>query len=534
VYDLWSSNIRDNARLVQQDAGPALMIIVSGSKADQGYWREHLVHTAPDVFRQQGNTFIASVFERFLRGNFLGTFNAWAEAKPAVTASGRELPDVALMSMVFGKGKRLSPFTQALGNRKPAFPTPRKAQTAGVFLRTVDLANLYSNTWIRHLADSGFRGLIVKWGDEAVIPGLKWDPRPQDLHHLDAVRFVWKTEMTEDLAREKEWVVFDEQTGLMRFQFSRQDLPTLQKRVTQLGTGVKVGVNLGSLAMSYPFLDAGLEVLGDDIFDPQKWANWDPYAWIALCCRDESQWRAEANHEDRAGRRGIRELTTRYPDFYQKVAQLRDLIEARTGRPLAIGVLDFGETFWVDLGLHLTLRRTMDAMTTDSDRGRATRELFGLPHHRDKKGNIVVRSVIPESADIRDSVIVDSSVLDEGSVVHGGVVVGGRHKALFMPQGGCALFCAADHLRFSGPHGIAFRSIGSRITIPEGGRYTTLLLPEGAENMISNESILDYSGDNYVEPILGNRLSFQEAGELMSSIDGRELERRWLHAWQGW
>jgi hypothetical protein len=52
--------------------------------------------------------------------------------------------------------------------------------------------------------------------------------------------------------------------------------------------------------------------------------------------------------------------------------------------------------------------------------------------------------------------------------------------------------------------------------------------------MISNESILTYSGDNYAEPILGNRLSFQQAGELMSRIDGRELERRWLHAWQGW
>jgi hypothetical protein len=534
VYDVWRSNIQDNVRLVQQGLGPALMIIVSGSESDQAYWREHLERTASDVFRQQGDTFIASVHEKSLKGNFLGTFNAWAEARPAIADRGQDLPDVALMSMVFGKGKRLSPFTQALGNRKPAFPTPRKAQNSGVFLRTVDLANLYSNTWIRHLADGGFRGLVVKWGDEAVVPGLEWGPLAHSFRDLDAVRFVWKTEITEDLAREKEWVVFDENTGLMRFQFSRQDLSTLRSRVSQLGAGAQVGVNLGSLAISYPFLDAALQVLGEDILDPQKWANWDPYAWIALCCQDESEWRAEAEEEEQAGKTGMRELEARFPDFYPKTARLRALLESRTGRPLAVGVLDFGETFWVDLGLHLTLRRTMDALTADSDRGRATRDMFGLPHHRDKNGNIIVRSEVPYLADIRDSVIVDSTISDRASVVRRGVIIGSRLKAPCLPHGGCVLFCAADDIDVTGPHAVAFRSIGSQITIPAGGRHTTLLLPDGPVAMVSNESVLDYDQDNYAEPILGNSTSFQRAGEMMSRMDGQELERRWLQAWQSW
>jgi hypothetical protein len=532
VYDVWSRNIRDNVHLVQRDAGPALAIVVSGSKSDQAYWGEHFRRTSRDVFRQDGSTFVASVYEKHLRGNFLGTFNAWAECQQAIAASGTQLPDIALMSMVFGKGKRLSPFTQALGNRKPAFPTPMKAQNSGVFLRTVDLANLYANSWTRHLARSGFRGTIVKWGDEAVIPGAEWNAGTSDLSQVDAIRFVWQTEITPDLAREKEWVVIDAETGLMRFQFSRQDLSTLRRKMAALGEDVRVGVNLGSLAISYQFLDTALEILHDDILDPVKWANWDPYAWIALCCRDQAQWRAEAEHEAQLGRTGMKELEARYPDFYPKLARLRQALEAKTGRPLAVGVLDFGETFWADLGLHLTLRQTMDALTADTDRGRATRDLFGIPHNRDSRRNILVRSSIPASAEIQDSVIVDSVITDQNSVVCRGVVVGSRHERLSMPHGGCTLFCAVDCLEFLGPYGIAFRAVGHQITVPQGGRYTCLLLPDGMECMVSNESVLDYSGDNYAKPILGNSLSFEEAGAVLSAMDGRELENHWLRVWQ--
>ena len=532
MYDVWSRNIRHNLGRVRHNEGPTMAIVVSGSPSDQAFWGEHLRQTSSDVFRQDGSTYVASVYEKSLRGNFLGTLNAWAEAMPGITASGIDLPNVALMSMVFGKGKRLSPFTQALGNRKPAFPTPMKAAQSGIFLRTVDLANLSANAWIRHLANCGFRGMIVKWGDEAVIPGVDWDAEPRDLSKVDAVRFVWKTEVTKELAREKEWIVTDPATGLMKHQLSRQDQDALQHRITELGDGVEVGVNLGSLAISYLFLDTAVEVLGEDVLEPGKWVNWDPYAWIALCCQDEAQWRAEATHEEQLGLTGIKELEARYPDFYPKLSRLRRALESRTGRPLAIGVVDFGETFWVDLGLHLTLRETMDSLVTDSDRGRATRELFGIPHDRDKNGNILVRSSFPPSAAIQDSVLIDSVIRDQDSIIHRGVVVGGRHGWLSMPQGGSALFCAADRMEYPGPHGVAFRSLGRKITVAEGGRHTSMMLPDGPTDMVSNESVLDYSGENYAQPILGNAISFEDAGKIMSAMDGRDLETRWLRAWK--
>ncbi len=93
---------------------------------------------------------------------------------------------------------------------------------------------------------------------------------------------------------------------------------------------------------------------------------------------------------------------TRIPDFYQKIQTMRNLFQKRYGRLPVIKVLDFGEPYWMDWGLHLSLRRSLEAMTTDSELGATSRELFHLPHERDKKGNILVRSTIPPGADIRE------------------------------------------------------------------------------------------------------------------------------------
>lgn len=534
MFEIWRRNILENLELVQEDSGPMVVAVVSGSESDKEYWQKHFAHTSLDVFRADGQVSTISVCEKERKGNFLGTLNAWKEVKQSIRKD--ELPNVALMSMVFGKGKRLSPFTQTLGNRKSAFPTPLRAPRAGTYLRTADLSNMYSNIWIRHLSQCGFRGLIVKWGDEAVIPGTLWSPDRNDYRNVDAVRFVWKTKPTENLAREKEWVTIDSQTGLMVFQYARQEIEVLRRRLSELQEGAyEVGVNLGSLAISYDFLNIALEILHDDVLDPHKWADWDPYVWIALCCADEAEWRAEAEYEDRIGKTGIRELEARYPHFFSKIAQVRRALESRSNRAFAVGTLDFGDAFWTDFGLHFALRRSLESLTEDSERGAISRELFRIPHSLDRHGNIIdVDSKVPESAFIRNSVIIDSIILDEKTVICRGLVVGGQHRRLHMPCGGIALFCAADHLEFAGPHGIAFRSIGSKISISAGGRHTTLFLPEGPENMVSEESVLDYSGGNYTQPILGNRLSFEQAGKIMSEVDGRDLEARWLKAWQEW
>ena len=46
------------------------------------------------------------------------------------------------------------------------------------------------------------------------------------------------------------------------------------------------------------------------------------------------------------------------------------------------------------------LRKTLESLTTDSDEGMATRELFGIPHERDRHHNIILQSSVPAAADI--------------------------------------------------------------------------------------------------------------------------------------
>lgn len=531
VEAAWLSNIRDTHALVRENRVGSLAIVVSGSEGDQRFWRRHVAGVSRDIFRSDGSTTVLSVREKTPKGNFLGTLNAWREVQQHVREGAVTLPDVGLLSMVFGKGKRLSPFTQALGNCKAALPTPARSATSAEYLRGGDLSSLYAGTWLDTIARAGFEGLIVKWGDEALIPGVRWSVPPDAFREVDAVRFIWRTEPDDVLAREKEWIVVDDATNLMVTEYSRQDLAAIRRRRSDLGGNLAMGVNLGSFAIGYGLLDAALDVFGSDVHNDHRAADWDPYGWLALCCRTEDEWRKEIGQEARAGRTALAKLLDRYPDFYEKMHAVRARLEARRHRPLRIGVLDFGECFWVDMGLHTTLRTSLERLTERTAAGQAAREVFGISQQPDACGNVVVNSEIAEGIDIRDAVIVDSTIADGASVIRGGVVVGGRHRRVSMPSGGAALFCAVDDLQFDGPSAVALRSIGASVCLPEGGRHTTLPLEDGPVPMRGSETVRDYDGSGYSTPILGNALSFGEASARMDNVGPEMCDRRWRELW---
>jgi hypothetical protein len=532
MSDIWQRNIRTFRSNIQNNLGPRLVNVVSGSQADQSYWQERLSQTRRDVFREDGNVVILSSLEKTRKGNFLGSVNAWLEVNQSF--KNQELPPMFMMNMVFGMGKRLSPFTQALGNRKSAFPTPVRSSGQEIYLSTADLAAMSASLWQHQLESQGFRGVLVKWGDEAVIPGKIWETGTTKYQDMDGMRFVWKTEPTVDLAREKEWVEFDFQTSQMTYQYTRQDLDSLRQRLSQHQHNRQVGVNLGSLGISYRLMQVVEEVFREDILDERKWVDWDPYTWIALSCHDEADWKAEAAREDRMGKTGMLELKKRIPDFYHKISQVRQTFQKRHGRKPFIGVLDFGEPYWMDWGLHLSLRRSLDALVADTVEGVALRELFQLPLERDKNGNILVDSTIPPGADIHNSLLVDTIVTDPGSVIHDGLVVACRHRRLEMPYGGSALFCASDQMIFTGPHAIAFYSNGNKFILKEGDRLACLFFTEGTLEMRTNETLTVYDGEAYSSPVLGNPISFEEATRRMSLEDTRLVEKRRLDQWSGW
>jgi hypothetical protein len=128
-------------------------------------------------------------------------------------------------------------------------------------------------------------------------------------------------------------------------------------------------------------------------------------------------------------------------------------------------------------------------------------------------------------------VILNSTILDPASVMDRSVVVGARHNRLAMPSGGAALFTAARDLQFAGSNGIAFRCVGDELRVAEGGRLTSLFLDDEVVPLVSNESIKSYNDAEYCQPILGNRLSFEEAGKRVGAIDPHSLEASWRAAW---
>src|SRR5512143_488882 len=95
---IWRENIRKVRQLIQDNQGPEVVNVVSGSPSDRVYWQDRLTRTRQDVFREDSKTTVLSTLEARRKGNFLGSLNAWLEVESAL--GGKPLPRMTLMNMV--------------------------------------------------------------------------------------------------------------------------------------------------------------------------------------------------------------------------------------------------------------------------------------------------------------------------------------------------------------------------------------------------------------------------------------------------
>jgi len=462
------------------------------------------------IFRSDGATTVRVHEEVTRRGQLLGLLDAVRRWR----ADGWHPEGLALGIMLPGKGTRLSPLTQRLYGIKPFMPVPVRTFEAGPWLDGAG-ASLY--TWglvVRHLGRQGFEGIAWKWGDEPIVPARVLADLDADLSDVDAIRFGARVTVTEEMALNKEWLVRDPRSGALALQLRRRPLPELRARVAELGD-FEALAHLGSPAFSWPFLEEAEAVFGD----LPGWMDVDGYLFEALT-HDPAAWEREVARDV-----GLRGLLARNPDFHRRVTVLRERIEARRGRPLAVAVIDLGEgLYWGDIGQLDKARRAWALLAESGAEGRFARQLAALHQAPvDRFGNRVAgRTAIPSDGSVRDSVVVDT-VLHGRARVEGAVLVDCEVGEAVLAPGAVALDCAARRLEV-GEGGFAFRSIGGSIGVPAGTVHTAIPAdPSDAEGPLE-----DWWADVHADPgrpemwnqpRFGNPTSFASKFEQMRGRD---------------
>ncbi|TCO45850.1 hypothetical protein EV192_12036 [Actinocrispum wychmicini] len=516
-----------NASVARADKSSATRaIIVTGDDKQAAFWRSRLGETSEN---RPGETFPRVLAERGSKGNFLGTLQAYDQV-----FAGRELVSSGLtrleqIVMLVGAGTRLSPFTQALGNMKSAFPLP-DADSSPAGLSVGEAAIRSTAPWIQCLRQGGFEGLIVRWGDEVLIPSSELVAAPDQYADVDAVRFAWRTDPTISLANQKEWLLVDSRTGFVIRDLPRQPMSSLLRELSASAySDTATYVNLGSLAASHRLLRAACESFQGELNDSSSAVNWDPYFWMALQCADIDSWEAIGRAEARFGGTGFASLGSAVPRFFSAVQSMKRRLQQELGRELRVAVMDFGEPYWLDAGNHLSLRNTFGDVFAPNEQGRVVRAFLGLPESLSEGESFVRDSKIAPGVRVHGSVIIGSEIRDPGSSIEGAIVIGSRLGRLRVNSGGVVLCSVSDDLEVQGPHGIAFRIFGkSKVAGTESA--ATLLMGNRSTTMTYDDKLGTIGDGTYSEAVLGNSMSFRDASQAMGLVDPLLLDRLWSTA----
>lgn len=543
------SNVENALNISRVSGSVRVVAVVSGSETDRENWERLLTASSRRIFNSDGTTAVFSLLEKIgektKEGSMLGTLLAYSAIKEKCEKTGIAYRDhVTLLGMLFGRGERMCPITQARGNRKAAITVSPAVVTAEGTLpgyTSIEEALFFFAPTAQYLERRAFRGVLDKWGDETEIASmdLAADPSPgEDLSRSDVIKFISVVEITEELARQKDWVVFDDE-GRMIGVVARNPRSVLIEHLGRKGARsrsdgkVYAGVSLGPVAFSYDFLDLSREIFDEDIRKPGVFLDVDPYFLMALTMGpDRASWDREVA-VDRAlsalaGPEGM------IPDFFEKVQKLKTVFAKKHGRDLSVKILDMGpSTYWGDIGQHSSMREKFMALNAASGAGVVARRIAGIPSIRDAKGNIIVNSVLGPGVDVRDSVVVNSSVSGNGMVSES-VILDSEFSDL-MSTGAFSVRSVRSGKTFLAAGSGLFESLGSSdVALREGERYVSILTDKKKYDLKVTEDadLRDKTGTLDV-PVLGNEISFSEAYRLMEGAGIEELERRRCKAMEG-
>jgi hypothetical protein len=346
------SNIDLARKNIDSSDNVKIVSFVTGSGPDRDGWDKRLDYISKYIFNRDGSTktfsFQEKINDKTKEGNFLGTLLMYSYLKEEAKVKGIDYGNnVSLTGMMFGRGERISPFTQIEGGCKPAIISGSVHDPDGerVRISEIEEALMFFAPVAKYMEDGGFRGIINKWGDETQIPAIDLTSGPGDSNvfsEVDLIKFASVVKVTEDQARHRDWVVYKEDGSLIA-QLSRNHKNILTGQLKTLGMKPDkdgeyyAGISLGPVAVSYRVLDIAEEVFRDIVLEKGVHIDFDPYVIMAFAMRgDRHRWNsAVANDKvlgSIAGEEGM------IPDLFDRVSRVRDIFEERYGKELNIKV----------------------------------------------------------------------------------------------------------------------------------------------------------------------------------------------------
>jgi len=532
------ANIDEAKRLGSTNESVGIVGVVSGSDVDRENWQNRLEEIGPCIFNSDGSTMVLSLQEKIgdktREGNFLGTLLAYRYVKAAAKNNIAYKDIVTMIGMLFGRGERMSPITQAKGCRKPGIEvTPKSVEVkcCEIAFSAIEEALLYFVPVAKYLEKRGFRGILNKWGDETQVPSIDLTGEVKDdrsLAEYDVIKVISVLEITDELAKQKDWVVFDDKENMWG-QLSRNNKEVLIENLKKRGIKPRkdgkfyAGVSLGPVAVSYDVLDIALEVFGKDVETDGVYFDFDPYFLMALAMKDDKdKWDARVVLNT-----GLKQLVEMIPDFFEKVQKIKKVFKEKKGRELSLKIFDLGkDVFWSDIGQHSAMRKKFLALNAFGEKGTIARKIANIPETRDKDGNIIVNSKISRKIIIKNSVVVNSEITGAGSIEES-IILDSELKDVEINKA-FAIRSIRVGMTVLKEHSGIYESLGAGdLVLEKGMRHVSVLTGSGRVDMeVSEDTNLRDKENTYNVPIFDNAISFMDAYDEMFGVSMEELKKR--------
>jgi len=542
--------------LIETGQTPDVIGTVSGSVSAQNFWQQ-ILDQAKGLFHAKASI---SFIEDLPTNQAFGLLLLWHRLRESVLAhpdefgldvieaqrllDAGELDLGVLTAFVFGAGTRSTPLTETDNAQKPAIGTPVEVeQPDGTkrYLSMVELAMRYFVGVQQYLSRSGFKGLVVKWGDEVQIPTrplMTTDPLFAD---AAIVRFVSVQEMTDDTARNKDWVGVNERGEVTAFIPRRPiaemaklaDRGLLQRREQSLYGGI----NLGSIAISYRLLDLLWDEFGSDVLKTEDDGvargdrpALDPEFFTALtiAAMSDPAEREAAWQQAQAESSAVQALTqhAELGDVLGRLRRVLDRYEERYGQPIKTVAMDFQDQYWGDVGQHAKIYDFYMALNDAGASGEVARSIAGALSQRDSNGNLLVGDTsISPRAEVKNSVLLNATITGSGTVEN--TVLIGTRVGDITAKDAFDFGSTASKLTLA-PRGGTYKVVSDKpVEARAGMRVTTVFMPESGTHhlRVLEETDLRNKDETYDVPILGNKVSFAQAHQEMGALSVSDLRQ---------